>query len=140
MARKEHFTLRLNPDTIRRIERRAQLSGQPKTVLAEQYLEEGLRMAEHPGIIFRDGPMGRRPGLAGHRLEVWDVVETVKNAGGDAQAAADYLEVSPRLVMTALAYYADYKDEIDWWIERNAALADEAEAVWRRSQSSTLTA
>ena len=42
--------------------------------------------------------------------------------------------------MTALGYYADYKDEIDWWIERNAALADEAEVVWRRSQSSTLTA
>jgi uncharacterized protein (DUF433 family) len=139
MARKEHFTLRLNPATIQRLERRAHLLGQPKTVLAEQCLEEGMRMAEHPGIIFRDGPAGRRPGLAGHRLDVWDVVETVKHEGGDAGAAAEYLGINRSLVVAALAYYADYQDEIDRWIERNTALADEAEAAWRR-QSSTLTA
>lgn len=132
MARKQHFSLRLNPETIRRLIRQAERSGQPKTGLAEQYLEEGVRMAEHPVIVFRSGPAGRRPGLAGHRLDVWEVVETVRNEGGDLQAAAAYLGLGPHLVAAALDYYADYRDEIDQWIERNAAESEEAETSWRR--------
>jgi uncharacterized protein (DUF433 family) len=140
MARKEHFTLRLSPETIRRIVRRSELSGRPKTALAEQYLEEGLRMAEHPGIVFRDGPAGRRPGLAGHRLDVWEIVETVQHEGGDFQAAATYLGISPALVVTVLNYYLDYKDDVDKWIEWNRESAAEAEATWLRRQGNELTA
>lgn len=131
MVRKEHFTLRLPPETVQRLARQAELSGQSKTALAERYLEEGLRTARHPLIIFRDGPAGRRPGLVGHRLDVWDVVETVQHAGGDVQAAAAYLDIAPHLVAAALDYYAEYRDEIDRWIERNAALAEELESAWR---------
>jgi uncharacterized protein (DUF433 family) len=140
MARKEHFTLRLSPETIRRIVRRSELSGRPKTSLAEQYLEEGLRMAEHPGIVFRDGPAGRRPGLVGHRLDVWEIVETIQNEGGDSQAAATYLRISPALVATVLNYYLDYKDDIDKWIEWNRGLAADAETTWLRRQGNELTA
>lgn len=139
-TRKEHFTLRLNPDTIRRLTRRAQLTGQTKTALAERYLEEGLRTADHPGIVFRDGPAGRRPGLIGHRLDVWEVVETVRNENGDAQAAAEYLRISPGLVAAALNYYADFQDEVDQWIERNAAMAEEAESAHRRRTGGPLPA
>jgi uncharacterized protein (DUF433 family) len=134
MGHKEHFTLRLRPETTQRLIRQASRFGQPKTALAERYVEEGLRMAEHPGIIFRDGPAGRRPGLAGHRLDVWEVVETVQNEDGDPQAAAAYLGVGRHLVAVALDYYADYRDEIDAWIERNAAMAEEMESDWRRRQ------
>ena len=132
MTRKQHFTLRLKPETVQRLTRQAERSGQPKTALAELYLDEGVRMAEHPGIVFRGGPSGRRPGLAGHRLDVWEVVETVRNEGGNPQAAAAYLGISPHLVAAALGYYADYRDEVDAWIDRNAAEAEEAEASWRR--------
>jgi len=136
----EYFTLRLNPETFRRIVRRSELSGQPKTALAEQYLQEGLCMAEHPGIVFRDGPAGRRPGLAGHGLDVWEIVETIQNEGGNPQAAAAYLGINPTLVIAALDYYLDYTDEIDQWIDRNRALAVDAEASWRRRQGNDLTA
>lgn len=135
MARKEHFTLRLNPDTVRELERKAERSGQPKTVLAERYLEEGLRMAKHPGIIFRDGPAGRRPGLAGHLLDVWEIIETVHNEGGDRVAAAMYFGLSLHLVNAAFAYYVDYPKEIDAWIECNTAMADEEERAWRQRQN-----
>src|SRR5438309_11841771 len=77
MARKEHFSLRLSPETVRRIVRRSELSGRPKTALAEQFLQECLRMAEHPGIVFRDGSAGPRASLAGHRLDVCEIAETV---------------------------------------------------------------
>ncbi|MDQ2743908.1 MAG: hypothetical protein M3Z66_16655 [Chloroflexota bacterium] len=140
MVCKEHSILRLSPETVRRIVRRSQLSGKPKTALAEQYPQEGLRMAEYPGIVFRDGPAGRRPGLAGHGLDVWEIVETIQNEGGNPQAAAAYLSINPTMVNAALDYYLDYKDEIDQWIDRNRALAADAETSWLRRQGNDLTA
>ncbi|HEX3605047.1 MAG TPA: hypothetical protein VH134_03925 [Candidatus Dormibacteraeota bacterium] len=89
-------------------------------------------MEEHPGIVFRSGPAGRRAGLAGHRLDVWQVVETVRNEGGDLEAAAEYLDVTPGLVAVAVGYYGDHPEEIDTQIADNTLLADEMEAAWRR--------
>lgn len=106
----------------------------PKTRIAEQYLEESIRMADHPGIIFRDGAGGRRAALAGHRLDVWQVIETVRQEDGDVDGAAEYFGISAGLVGAAVGYYADYRDEIDAWIEDNAAMAREAEEAWRRRQ------
>jgi len=127
--------VRLHPSTVRRLIAHSRRRGIPKTSIAEEYLEEAVRMADHPGIVFRDGPAGRRAALAGHRLDVWQVVETVQHEGGDAGAAAEYLSVSPGLVGAAVGYYADYRDEVDEWIARNAAMAEEAEAAWRRRQA-----
>jgi hypothetical protein len=42
-------------------------------------VDEGLRMAEHPGVVFRDGPSGRRAGLAGGP-EVWEVIRAIQSA------------------------------------------------------------
>ncbi len=137
MAQKQHFSLRLAPETVRRLVRRSALTGIPKTALAEQLVEEGLRMAEHPGIVFRTGLAGRRPGITGSGLDVWEVVETVHNDGGNTEAAADYLNLAPALVTTAMGYYADYPGEIDQWIELNRAESEEAEAAWRRRQAAT---
>jgi uncharacterized protein (DUF433 family) len=134
VARKEHFSLRLHPSTVQRLIAHSRRRGIPKTSVAEQYLEEAVRMADHPGIIFRDGPAGRRAALAGHRLDVWQVIETVRQEGGSVASAAEYLGLSPGLVGAAVGYYADYKDEIDEWIDRNATMAEEAEATWRRRQ------
>jgi hypothetical protein len=135
VERKEHFSVRLHPSTVRRLVAHSRRRGIPKTSVAEQYLEEAVRMADHPGIVFRDGPAGRRAALAGHRLDVWQVVETVLHVGGDVEAAAEYLSVSAGLVGAAVGYYADYRDEVGEWIARNAAIAEEAEAAWRRRKA-----
>jgi uncharacterized protein (DUF433 family) len=92
-------------------------------------------MAEHPGIVFRTAAAGRRPGIAGSGLDVWEVVETVHNEGGDTRAAAEYLSLAPGLVAAAMGYYADHPDEIDAWIELNRLESEEAEAAWRRRQA-----
>lgn len=42
-------------------------------------------------IAFRDGAAGRRPGLVGSRLDVWQVVETVKQNGDEWTARANEL-------------------------------------------------
>ena len=88
-------------------------------------------------VVFRDGPSGRRPVLVGGP-EVADVIGVM--IGGDVASAerrsraADLLGVPDVLADAALAYYADYTDEIDELIGERARLADEAEASWRRQR------
>src|ERR1700680_500519 len=48
---------------------------------ANLLVDEGLRMTEHPGVVFRDGPTGRRAGLAAGP-DVWEVMRAVKSARG----------------------------------------------------------
>src|SRR5262252_9719436 len=46
---------------------------------ANRLVDEALRMAEHPGIIFRPGPTGRRAALAGGP-DVWEIIRAVRSA------------------------------------------------------------
>ena len=46
---------------------------------ANRLVDEALRMAEHPGIIFRSGPTGRRAALAGGP-DVREVIRAIKSA------------------------------------------------------------
>jgi hypothetical protein len=38
-------------------------SGMPQSSAANRLVDEALRMSEHPGIVFRPGPTGRRAGF-----------------------------------------------------------------------------
>ncbi len=120
--------------TLERLRRRARLSGEARTTLAERYLAEGLVMDEVPGVHFLDGPMGRRPALMGSGLDVWEVVKVVKDNDGSAAEAAAYLEVEPRLIETAIRYYGSNREEIDDWIARAHELSELEEAQWRAGQ------
>jgi hypothetical protein len=90
-----------------------------------------MRMEEHIGIVFRDGPMGRRAGLAGGP-DVWEVIVVLKDFGRDGPTAATrktaaWLGVSESQVRTAEGYYSSYPVEIDTRISGNEAAADEAQ-------------
>ena len=121
----------------RRLKASAQRHDVGVSTLAERLIDEGLRMEAHPMVVFRDGPSGRRPALVGGP-EVADVIGTV--VGGDVAVAdrrsraADLLGISEALVDAALAYYADYTDEIDDLNAERRSMADEAEASWRRQR------
>jgi len=84
-------------------------------------------MDEHPLISFRDGAAGRRPALMGTRLDVWQVVETVRQNENSSSEAADYLRLPVSHVDACLAYYVDYQDEVDGWIAREHAAVEQAE-------------
>jgi uncharacterized protein (DUF433 family) len=120
--------------TLERLRKRARLSGEQRTTLAERYLAEGLLMDEVPGVHFIDGAMGRRPALMGSGLDVWEVVKVVKDSGGSAAEAAAYLEVEPRLIEAALRCYGSNRQEIDDWIARVHELSEFEEARWRAAQ------
>lgn len=132
------FSARWSADVVSRLWRRSELAGTNKSRLAERYVDEGMRMDEHPGIVFRGGPTGRRASLAGGP-DLWEVLTTLKSGkarGEEAiSATADLLSLTDSQVRTAVRYYGAFPEEVDDRIARNAEDADEAEAAWRREQA-----
>jgi uncharacterized protein (DUF433 family) len=129
------LSVRLSDAAIARLSKHAQRAHIAPRTLAQRYVEEGLRMDEHPLIRFTDGPGGRRPRLVGTGKDVWEVIATVHDNGGDAAETARYLEIPLGLVQAAITYYGAYTDEIDQWIESNEQEAAEAYAAWKAGQA-----
>jgi len=132
--RKKPLSFRVPPGTAKQLEQRAREAGETQTALVERYVEEGLRIDIHPLIHFRDGAGGRRPALVGTRLDVAQVIETVRQNANSVADAAEYLGLPPERVQACLRYYADYRDEIDDWQARRQEIAEREEANWRRQQ------
>jgi len=129
------LSIRLSDETIERLGNRARRAHLPPRTLAQRYVEEGLRMDEHPLVRFADGPTGRRARLAGTGKDVWEVIATVRDNNADLAAAARYLEMPLGLVQAAVTYYGAYTEEIDQWIELNKQETDEAHAAWMAGQA-----
>ena len=132
--RHKQFSVRVARRTFDELERRAHERGIARNALTERYIAEGVKMDEHPGIAFREGALGRRAILAGTRLDVWQVIETVRGSGNSVQEAAAYLGIPPARVTAAVNYYAAYRDEVDEITERERAVSERAEATWRAGQ------
>lgn len=106
------------------------------------FVDEALRADEHPGIVFRPGPTGRRAGLVGGP-DVWEVIDTlhtVRAADPEladdalAQATAEATGLSVRKVRVALRYYAVYRTEVDERIVAHREVVADAAAAWRAEQ------
>ena len=129
------LSVRLNDETIERLGNRARRAHLPPRTLAQRYVEEGLRMDEHPLVRFAEGPAGRRARLVGTGKDVWEVIAAVRDNDGDVAETARYLEMPLGLVQAAVAYYGAYPVEIDQWIDLNEQEAAEAHAAWTAGQA-----
>ncbi|MCV7384557.1 hypothetical protein [Mycolicibacter longobardus] len=116
--------------------------GLSASAATNQLVDEALRVQEHPLIVFRDGPAGRRAGLVGGP-DVWEVARALRSARSaepDLDPAAlvalvsETSGVEARLIHAAIAYQAAFPAEIDGWIARAEAEAAEAQLRWRREQ------
>jgi uncharacterized protein (DUF433 family) len=119
--------------TLELLDQRAAARGLTRNALADRLLGEAVRTDDHPLIRFRTGGSGRRrPALIGTRLYVHDVVATVRGEDGSVEAAAEYLGLDVAAVRAAIAYYADFPDEVDADLEAAAAVAREERARYDR--------
>jgi hypothetical protein len=129
--------IRIADDTLNALRERSKGTGEPLARLAERYVSEGLRGDRHPGIVFRDGPAGRRAGVAGGP-DVWEIIGAVRGMPerGEARvsALAGRLGLPESKIRIALRYYGEYPGEIDDWIEANDAEADRLEAALARER------
>ena len=127
----------MDETTLTRLDAGARQRGEPKARTAERLIDEGLRMEDHPGIVFRDGPTGRRAALA-NGPDVWQVIELLEDideTGEEAiAAAAEWVNLGEWQVRIALRYYAEYREEIDERIRRNLEAAKRERAAWEREQ------
>ena len=110
--------LRLPEELQEEIEREMRLRGATFSEVASSLLREAVRMRRVPGIVFMDGPVGRRASIAGTGLDVWEVIATFRSVGEDRERLrASYGWLSERQLFAALAYFGFYPDEIDARIE-----------------------
>lgn len=116
--------------------------GSSGSSVANRFVDEALRMDEHPGVVFRDGRSGRRAVLVGGP-DVREVIRAVKSARVaepdlDAAGVVALVEtntgVPARLVEVAVRYWSSYPVEIDGWIADADMLEAEALAAWERHQ------
>ncbi len=125
MARPTSF--RLSAGLLARLEDEAAGAGTTVSALVTELLDEGLRIRRFPGVVFRDGPAGRRAGLVGGP-DVWEVIRDVRATAGRGEAkirrvAAD-AGLTPSQVRLAVDFYAAFPAEIDARLaseERSAA-------------------
>jgi hypothetical protein len=110
---------------------------------ANRFVDEALRMEDHPGVVFRDGRTGRRAVLIGGP-DVREIIRAVKSARSsepdlDATAVVALVATNTglpeRLVDTAIHYWSAYPHEIDAWIADADQLENDAMTAWERQQS-----
>jgi len=133
-GKRRHLSLRVDEAAVVDLERAAERRGISRNELAERYLIEGVAQDEFPQVGFRDGALGRRAILLGTRLDIWQVLETVRNHGNSVEQAAEYLDVPAERVREAVRYAAAHKDEIEEIAAREIAAATRAEELWRAEQ------
>ncbi len=91
-------------------------------------------MEEHPGVIFRDGPAGRRACLIGGP-DVREIIRSVTSSRAAepdlsrsdlVKLVEDNTGVPGRLLSLALAYWAAYPEEIDAMVGHAERLEEES--------------
>ncbi len=117
--------------------------GSSSSSVANMFIDESLRAYEHPGIVFRPGPTGRRAALAGGP-DVWEVIAALnairdESPDLDGETLVDELAtvtgLSQARVSVALRYYTAYPAEIDERIARNTEVAEREEQLWAAQQA-----
>jgi hypothetical protein len=132
------LSIRFDAAVLARLRQRAAAAtGGNTSALAQRLVDEGLRMADHPGVIFKEGPTGRRAALA-YGPDVWEIVKFLREVDerGPAalDAAAEVFAVGATHISAAVSYYGDYRDEIDAEIAQADDASERAEAAWRVQQ------
>lgn len=98
----------------------------PGSYVVSMLIDEGLRQRRCPGVVFTDGPTGRRATVAGTGIDVWEVVRVYKACGEDLEALAQALpQLSRRQLEAALHYLRCYPGEIEERLRREQVAEEE---------------
>jgi hypothetical protein len=133
-----HVSLRMEQHAFERLAAESRRNREPLSTLAKRLIEEGLRMAAHPGIWFKDSVKGRRAALF-EGPQVWLVVSAFPRWDDSwdirSNETVGASSVTPYEIKTALKYYAEYPEEIDELIRANQEAYDRGYADWLREQA-----
>jgi len=118
-------SIRLPEEAVHDIENLAKSIGKDFSGLARDLLVEAVKMRKCPGIIFTDGPAGRRARIAGTGIDVWELVAGFKGVKEDyEQLKTAYHWLSDAQIRSALSYFALYPEEIEEIIDQNERITE----------------
>jgi hypothetical protein len=111
------MSVRLGDEVRARLERQAGLARERPATYAQRLIDEGLRAAAHPGIVFRSTPTGGRVAAVADGPDVAEIVRIVRGleSRGDERVgeAARWFDLPEHKVRLAIGYYAEFTPEID---------------------------
>lgn len=93
--------------------------------IAQELIEEGIRMRDCPGVYFAAEPAGRTAKIAGTGLAVWEVLRDFVHDRDVARLQSAFPLLSRAQLTAALMYYTRYPDEVSREVDANAALTSE---------------
>jgi hypothetical protein len=103
-------------------------------------VEEWLRMQAHPRVRFVAVETGERRATLIDGPQVWTIAESWlahEPSERSAEAVADAVGIPTSMVEAGLAYWADYRSEMDDLLQRHRTAQDDALAAWERRQALT---
>jgi uncharacterized protein (DUF433 family) len=118
--------MRLRQSLRRDLEAVAARTRRSVSDVAQELLDEALRMRQCPGIYFADEPSGRTAKIGGTGLGVWEVVRDFSKDQDADRIRKAFPQLSQAQITAALMYYARYRDEVQAQIDANVALTPEA--------------
>lgn len=122
-------SFRLPAELLDRLEAESHATNRSVTSLVTTMLDEGLKARQFPGIVYRDGPTGRRAGIVAGP-DVWEIVRDLRHAPGRGAARITHLAEETGLTAARIGlaadFYAMYADEIDARIEADEQAAQRA--------------
>src|SRR5262245_55666836 len=125
-------SIRLDDELRTELSMAAASEGTTMTDLIERFVREGLATSNHPGIVFKPGPSGRRAALAGGP-DVWEIVAAFRDVPGSeakrVRTIAREFGLDERQITIALDYASSRRDEIEARISANERALQEAERV-----------
>src|SRR5438132_6882320 len=119
-------TMRLRRSLRKDLETTAARTRRSVADVAQELLDEALRMRQCPGIYFADETSGRTAKIGGTGLGVWEVVRDFSRDQNSRRIRKAFPQLSQAQVTAALMYYARYRDEVQAKIDANAALTPES--------------
>jgi uncharacterized protein (DUF433 family) len=118
-------TMRLRQSVRAHLEAWAARGRRSVSEVAQELIEEGLRMRECPGIYFASEPAGRTAKIAGTGLAVWEVLRDYVQDRDIERVHRAFGQLSRAQVTAAAMYYGRHPEEIRREVEANAALTPE---------------
>jgi uncharacterized protein (DUF433 family) len=107
-------SLRIPEDVRTVIDDVARRSRRPFSSVANEMLEEAVKMRRIPGIYFVDRASGRTACIQGTGLGVWEIIRDFRDMGESWDAIREgYHWLSENQLRSALAYAQAYPKEID---------------------------
>ena len=113
------ISLRLSEALAEKVRMIASLEHRSYADTVKMLTEEAIKTREFPGIIFTNGPTGRRATFR-QGLDVWEILEPYILAGKDWQVLREsYPDLDEAVLRTAVRYYESYPEEIEARIALN---------------------